>query len=1066
MADFLFRGDLAEIDPDVADLINLEAERQARRLILIPSESTIPWAVRQALTSPFHNIYAEGYPPEETRTMTETELLDFDSQLAQFRRYGDPRYYKGTEYANLIETLTRRRCAELFATEKFGPDDLFVNVQPLSGSPVNSAVYTALIQPGDTIMGLDLLHGGHLSHGSPVARSGRQYHAVYYSVDPHTDRLDYEEVHDVALENKPKVIIGGYTSYPWAPDWYALRRIADEVGAYLLADISHVSGLVIAGEYPNPVGIADVVTFTTHKTLGGPRGAVLITHKAELAKKLDRGVFPGEQGGPHMNTIAAMAVAFKLAKTPQFHELQKQTVRNATRLAEQLTKRGLRIPHDGTNTHLLLVDTKTVVGDDGTPLSGDMAARILDLVGITCNRNTIPGDKTAARPTGIRLGTPWVTQRGFHDQEIDRLAEIIATVLKACKPFSYDGKGGKADWRAKIEFPTYLWAQQAVAELCDQAGLDYTLPVVGNRLPTRGRGHLAIWSDNDNPLQARTITIRGDKASAFLAVALTSNVDGLTDGESQPTLILQTDGNVLSPGLVVREGANSFILHVARLGAQIAAWLRALSDGFVIHDAEDLYGKLPGPVVINLRDEPVTGELAQVLAGLDAEERFYDLDKPYFVGCRGEHFSGPVCAVLPGFQWQEPADVPLKRTASYDLHRELGAKMTPFAGYDMPVWYTSVSEEHKAVRHGAGVFDVTHMGVWDLQGSASEDFLNVLTTNDVSTLASGESQYSYILNVDGVPLDDIFVYRLAHDHFMIVVNASNNDKDWAWANAVRNGKVLIAPNRPGTTVIGYANRAVLRDLRDPAVGDDGRVDVALQGPKSRDVLLSLAGTDADKTRIKGLPWGGVTCVSLAGFDLIVSRTGYTGERVAFELFVRPDLAPELIRTLLAHGATPCGLASRDSTRIEAGLPLYGHELGGEHQFTPGDAGFASYVKLWKPFFIGKRAYIDRELARDSIVARFRMDAKGVKPPQPSDPVLDKRGRVIGLVTSCSIDSDGYQLGQAYIKEELAENGTPVLIFSGAARSKDGKPLANLRPGDKATIPEAATIQSRFPKKKA
>ncbi|MHB8748570.1 MAG: serine hydroxymethyltransferase [Aggregatilineales bacterium] len=1066
MDDFLFRGNLAAIDPDVADLINLEAERQARHLILIPSESTIPWAVREALTSAFHNIYAEGYPPEETRTMTEAELLDFDTHLADYRRYGDPRYYKGTEYANLIEALARRRCAELFATDKFGPNKLFVNVQPLSGAPVNSAVYTALIQPGDTIMGLDLLHGGHLSHGSPAARSGKQYHAVYYSVNPHTDRLDYEEIHDVALEYKPKVIIGGYTSYPWAPDWLALRRIAEEVGAYLLADVSHVSGLIIAGVYPNPVGIADVVTFTTHKTLGGPRGAVLITHKADLARKLDRGVFPGEQGGPHMNTIAALAVAFKLAKTPQFHELQKQTVRNAERLAEQLARHGLRIPHNGTNTHLLLVDTKSVTGTDGTPLSGDMAARILDLVGITCNRNTIPGDKTAARPTGIRLGTPWITQRGFREPEIDRLAEIIATVLKACKPFSYDGKGGKADWRAKIDFPTYLQTQQAVAELCDQAGLDYTLPVVGDSLPHAGRGHLAIWSNSDESVQSRTITIRGDKARSFLSVALTSDVDALTDGKSQPTLILQTDGSVLSPGIIVRERADSFTLHVAQQGSQSAAWLRALSDGFVIYDSHDLYGKLPGPVVINLLADPVTGEVAQTLSKLNPEERYYDLNKPYFVGCRGEHFAGPVCAPLPAFHWQEPADVPLKRTASYDLHRELGAKMTPFAGYDMPVWYTSVSEEHKAVRQGAGVFDVTHMGVWEVRGTASEDFLNALTTNDVNTLAPGESQYSYLLDLDGVPLDDIFVYRLAHDHFMTVVNASNNDKDWAWANAIRNGTVLSAPNRPGTTVLSYAHHVELRDLRDPAAGDDGRVDVALQGPKSRDVLLSLDGSDADKAQIKALSWGGVTRATLGGFDLIVSRTGYTGERTAFELFVRPDRAPELIRALLAHGATPCGLASRDSTRIEAGLPLYGHELGGEHQFTPGDAGFASYVKLWKPFFIGKWAYIERELARASVVTRFRMDTKGVKPPQAGDPVLDKRGRVIGLVTSCSIDTEGYQLGQAYLKEDVAEEGTPVLIFSGAARSKDGKPPADLRPGDKATIPEAATVQSRFPKKKA
>ncbi len=284
MEDYLVRGDLADLDPDVAELINLEAERQVRRLILIPSESSIPWAVREALTSPFHNIYAEGYPPEETRTMSQSEILDVDLRLAEYRRYSDPRYYKGTEFADLIEALARRRCAELFATERFKADSLLVNVQPLSGAPANSAVYTALLQPGDTIMGMNLLHGGHLSHGSPAARSGKQYHAIFYGVDPKTELLDYDQARALALEHKPKIIIAGYSSYPLAPDWTLFRKIADECGALLMADIAHVAGLVIAGVYPSPIGIADIVTFTTHKTLDGPRGAVIITHKAPCGK--------------------------------------------------------------------------------------------------------------------------------------------------------------------------------------------------------------------------------------------------------------------------------------------------------------------------------------------------------------------------------------------------------------------------------------------------------------------------------------------------------------------------------------------------------------------------------------------------------------------------------------------------------------------------------------------------------------------------------------------------------------------------------------------------------------
>src|SRR5581483_7161324 len=404
--------------------------------------------------------------------------------------------------------------------------------------------------------------------------------------------------------------------------------------------------------------------------------------------------------------------------------------------------------------------------------------------------------------------------------------------------------------------------------------------------------------------------------------------------------------------------------------------------------------------------------------------------KDYFVGVNGAKYAGPKAPALPAFQWVEPASESLKTTPLTALHKDvLKAKMAPFAGYDMPVWYSSVSEEHAAVRTGAGLFDVTHMGVWEVSGPASEGFLNALTTNDISTLAPGEAHYSYLLGTDGTPLDDIYVYRLEREKFMIVVNASNNDKDWAWASAVRNGQVQIDPDRPGARLLEHPEHVTLRDLRDPSSGADRRVDVALQGPKSRDILLSLHGSDADKARIRDMAWSTVTRATLGGHDLIVARTGYTGERVAFELFVHPDEAATLFNTLIESGAKPCGLASRDSTRTEAGLPLYGHELGGPMALTPGDAGFASYVKLWKPFFIGKKAYIAREQRRDAVVTRFRMDNRGVRPPQNGDPIVDRRGRVIGIVTSCSIDSEGFQTGQAYLKEEFAVEGTPVFVFT-------------------------------------
>src|SRR5512138_3375746 len=277
MADFLFRGSLADLDPAVDELIQLEAERQYRKLILIPSESTAPVAVREALGSVFQNLYAEGYPDDETRQMNEDEILDYTARLSYYRRYADPRYYKGVEYADVIESLARRRCAELFASDKFPANRIFVNVQPLSGAPANNAVYEAFVKPGDVVMGMSLVAGGHLTHGSPVNRSGKHYQIVSYDVDPATEQLNYDKIRELALASKPKMIIAGYTSYPYAPDWKKFREIADEVGAYLLADVSHVSGLVIAGAYPSPLGLAHVISFTTHKTLSGPRGAVLLT---------------------------------------------------------------------------------------------------------------------------------------------------------------------------------------------------------------------------------------------------------------------------------------------------------------------------------------------------------------------------------------------------------------------------------------------------------------------------------------------------------------------------------------------------------------------------------------------------------------------------------------------------------------------------------------------------------------------------------------------------------------------------------------------------------------------
>ena len=310
---------------------------------------------------------------------------------------------RATTRAWNTRTWSRRWLAaaprEAFAANGFTADQIYVNVQALSGAPANNAVYQALLNLGDTVMGLNLLHGGHLSHGSSVNRQGKWFKAVHYTVDEN-EKLDYDKIRAQALETKPKLIIAGYSSYSWVPDWKKFREIADEVGAYFLADISHIGGLVAAGVVPSPIGIAHVVMSTTHKSLDGPRGAVLLTTDAAIAKKIDKAVFPGEQGGPHVNVFAALALTFKLAQTKQFKKLQAQTIKNAQAMADQFKKRGLRVPFGGTDSHLVNVDTTTIKSPEGIALSGDQAARILDIVGIVVNRNTIPGDKNSADPSG------------------------------------------------------------------------------------------------------------------------------------------------------------------------------------------------------------------------------------------------------------------------------------------------------------------------------------------------------------------------------------------------------------------------------------------------------------------------------------------------------------------------------------------------------------------------------------------------------------------------------------------------------------------------------------------
>lgn len=382
--------ELQSVDQEIMALIKEETARQNNKIELIASENFVSKAIMAAMGSTLTNKYAEGYPGK--------------------------RYYGGCEVVDQIEDLARDRAKQLFGAEH-------ANVQPNSGSQANQAVFFAALKPGDTVMGMDLSHGGHLTHGSPVNMSGKNYHVVSYGVDPETEMIDYDKVREIALEHKPKMIIAGASNYSRVIDFAKFRKIADEVGAYLMVDMAHIAGLVAAGLHPNPVPYAHFVTTTTHKTLRGPRGGMILCD-SEHAKMIDKAIFPGIQGGPLMHVIAAKAVCFKEALQPGFKAYQAQIIENAQALANALTAKGMRIVSGGTDNHVMSLDVRSM------NVTGKEAEHLLDEIGITCNKNTIPFDPASPNVTsGVRLGTPAVTTRGMKEEDMEEIAEIIYLAL-------------------------------------------------------------------------------------------------------------------------------------------------------------------------------------------------------------------------------------------------------------------------------------------------------------------------------------------------------------------------------------------------------------------------------------------------------------------------------------------------------------------------------------------------------------------------------------------------------------------------------------------------------------
>ncbi len=1174
--DFFFSGKLSEIDPAVSCLIDVEAERQMRKIIMIASESLCPEPVRAALASEFVNLYAEGYPSTRMSRWEAETLGDHARHLAFFRRYSDKRYYKGTEYADFVEALAQERCAAVFATDRIPAGKIYVNVQPLSGAAANNAAYEAAVPHGGTVMGMALPHGGHLTHGSELNRSGKTFKIVPYEVDLKTGRLDYDRIKAMAEEHNPSMIIAGYSAYPWAIDWKRFREAADAAPgrAVLFADVAHTAGLIAGGAYPSPVGWADIIAFTTHKTLCGPRGAVLMSTDAEMAKKIDSAVFPGEQGGPHIHTIAAKAVAFLLAARPEFKELQKRTIENARALAEAFAKRGIPLAYGGTDTHLLLVDLSRMKTLSGMPLRADAVSRVLDVCGLTLNKNTIAGDEKALQPSGLRFGTTIVSQRGMGPKEMDAIADIVSNLLKGMTALEITGLRGPVG-RVRIPYDLFDETRRRISELAassqrcavrtdagyphfhDSAPGLQAMPdqAAGFDKETKAvEGGAAVFDSRD----AVPGLIRGERAAAMLQAVCTADVISMNAGDVVNTLLLDGKGAPRHAITVARlvDGTDARPRFLVAAGPgdheMVLDYFRALSDGYIDACAGDGYVKIEGPVVVEemsssgagpwgilhvagpkaletaasaakardlkplkavetghavvAADGPKSAFIASDRGTLDGirqamvkagaveggkkardqwlKSRGYplacdgktaasnlasrihgpaaDLRKPFFIGRAPMLKASPTSEVLKEFEFKE-SERPLSRTPLYETHKAAGAKLVPFAGWEMPVVYTSIGEEHAAVRGQAGLFDVAHMGVFEASGPDAARFLDLITTNYVHRLRVGESQYSYLIDPRGGVIDDLMIYHTAPETYMVVVNASNADKDWAWISGVNDRRFLIDAENPAARV---EKPCRFRNLKDPSCGRDMRIDIALQGPCSAQILCDAAPEAADA--ISALPRSNNARVRIAGIDVILSRTGYTGEECGFELYVHPDFAVALWDAVMKAGSNfglrPTGLGARDSTRTEAGLPLYGHELAGRYDVEPIEAGYGFFVKWHKPFFVGRRALLDRSQKSMRVIMRFDASGTGTRLAKTADPVINRNERVIGWVTSCALAGER-QVGMAIVDKRQAKPGSRIGFFSLPRKGKSDpeKPRDELAMGDSVTAPIDAAVIERFPR---
>ncbi len=1159
----LFYSTMKECDRDIFLLSKVEEERQLQKIVLIPSESITPHPVREALSTAFVSIYTEGYPPIRMTREEEKKITDYYYQMARYRRYADRRFYKGCDIANIVEVIAQRRAARLFATPNLPEDKIYVNVQPLSGAAANNAIYEAFVQPGDVVMGMALSEGGHLTHGSPFNRSGKRYTIVSYSTDPKTELLDYDKIMQQAKESKPKMIIAGWTSYPWAPDWKKFREIADEVGAKLVADVSHPAGLIVGGVYPNPIEYCDAVMCTTHKTLCGPRGAIILTKDETIAARIDNAVFPGEQGGPHVNKMAAMAIAFKIADSELFREMMRQIVKNASAMADQFVKRGLKLANNGTNTHMLLIDLNKLPNSKPLPVKGEIAARILELCGIVLNKNTIAGDPTAAHASALRIGTPWITQRGYKEKEVRELADIITDIILDIKPFFYQGLTGLLP-RGKVEYSTItknkdrvlLLNQSVVLKSDEKIGYPFMpfIPDKVEKVTYKYSNETEVFSSLDT---YGVFEISGERPRHFLHQILTVDIMNMEMGDSTASPLFDADGKLLDFVNIycAGEGENERFILICNphKKERILEYLRNISDGYIVFDREDITKKIEGPAnIIDLQDDlllekkyrgmifspSATKNLGNVISmnlnkngGVHKEDRilfnivsvngsrfvaaivheglfenlksalkgslkeidpntillinrddetlgikdfynkypsYFKTEKVYFAGeplLRETFIEVSKDIVKEKFSYVEKENA-LKRTVLFDWHKKNAQKIIPFAGWEMPVWYTSIIDEHNAVRNTAGLFDVSHMGVLEIKGKNVESFLNILTANYASWILPGQSQYSYLFDPDGNVIDDIMLYRKSYNSYMVVVNASNADKDLAWINYINSGKAILCNRRKH---INIDTPVEIRDLKDKSAGSDMRVDISLQGRMALPTLLNIISDPKEKQRLKSLRRTDFLEMDIDRESIIISRTGYTGEEIAFELYIHPDSVLKIWELILdagkKYGVKPCGLGARDSLRTEAGLPLYGHELAGIYNISPAGAGFSPYVKLHKPFFIGREAFIESEKKRTMEIIRFMMSNKISRPAKQKDVVVNAQGVAIGYVTSSAFNGEGFQIGLAYIDRRHIKEGAKIGIYCSPSTKANVNIGDDVKIGDRLVLPEPAIILPRFDRKK-